>query len=153
MSVADRVKEAEKSALPGRLRKGARILGRLYLEGQRCISGWSRICPCMKPSEFCDAKKRWVILNDEYYGGPPFGLAGHEPFYVIEAMTISQWRESGLTATVQVLGDQQIRVGVHGTTWKTIADLAELQDDDAALAVAVDAVVKLQRAEFSNGGK
>jgi hypothetical protein len=40
-----------------------------------------------------------------------------------------------------------VRVGHRGTTWRTLADLADLQDDDAALAVAVDAVIKLQRAD------
>ena len=104
-----------------------------------------------EPTGFCLAKKKWIGLVEEYYGGMPFGLSGYEPFYVIEAMTVSQFRQSGLTATVEVPYSTvrtTIRVGSQGTTWKTLVDLADLQDDDAALAVGVDAVVKLQKAEF-----
>lgn len=146
-SVLARVEAAKKSAIPSRLLRGAEVLGRLWRAGQRCLSGWARICPCPNPTEFCQVKVKWIGLSDEYYGGPPFGLAGHEPFYVIEAMTVSQWRASGLTAVVEVPGGEKIRVGVRGTTWKTLVDLAALQDDDAVLAVAVDAVVKLQKSE------
>lgn len=150
MDTLDRIEAAKKSALPSRLLRGAEILGRLYRGGQRCLSGWARICPCPTPTEFCQAKVKWVGVADEYYGGPPFGLAGHEPYYVIEAMLVSQFRATGLTVLVEVPGGTApIRVGVRGTTWKTIADLAALQDDDAALAVGVDAVIKLQKAEFA----
>lgn len=160
-SILDRIEAAKKSTLPGRLLRGAEILGRLYRAGQRCLSSWARICPCPNPTDFCQAKVRWVGIADELYGGPPFGLSGYEPFYVIEAMRVSQFRAMGLTALVQVpmqmtVSDKEIgvissaviRVGVKGTTWKTIVDLGELQDDDVALAVGVDAVVKLQNAEF-----
>lgn len=147
----DRISEIEKSLIPSRLLRGAEILGRLYRAGQRCLSGWARICPCPTPTEFCQAKVKWVGVADEYYGGPPFGLAGHEPYYVIEAMTVSQFKATKLTATVEVpdaiIGTATIYVGVRGTTWKTIADLGALQDDDAALAVALDAVVKIQKAD------
>lgn len=162
-STHDRILEIRKSELPGRLKNGAGILGELHRLGQRCISGWSRICPCPNPTDFCTAKRRWVSIADEYYGGPPFGLSGHEPFYVIEAMTVSQWHATKLTAIVEVpcgvvtdtdVGMRTtIRVGVRGTTWKTLADLAMLQDDDAALAVSVDAVVKIQRSERAGDGK
>jgi len=143
MNALERVLEVQKQNLFPRLGKGAGILGELYREGQRCLSGWSRICPCPEPTGFG--------LVEEYYGGMPFGLSGYEPFYVIEAMTVSQFRQSGLTATVEVPYSTvrtTIRVGSQGTTWKTLVDLADLQDDDAALAVGVDAVVKLQKAEF-----
>jgi len=144
--VLARVEAAKKSALPGRLLKGAGHLGRLYREGQRCLSGWSRICPCPTPTDFCQVKVKWVALADELYGGPPSSLAGHEPYYVIEAMTLSQFRASGLTALIELPGTPvPLRVGAQGTTWKTILDLAALRDDDAVLAVAVDAVMKLQK--------
>jgi hypothetical protein len=160
-TIENRISEIQKSALPSRLLRGAEILGRLYRAGQRCLSGWSRICPCQTPTDFCQAKVKWVQVNDEYYDGPPFGLAGHEPYYVIEAMRVSQFRALGLTTLVHVptrtvidgtggvgvVESETIRVGVKGTTWKTLLDLAALQDDDAALAVAVDAVVKLQKAD------
>jgi hypothetical protein len=148
VTVLDRIEAAKKSALPSRLRLGAEHLGRLYREGQRCVSGWSRICPCFNPTPFCLVKKKWVALSDEYYGGPPFGLTSYENFYVIEAMTVSQFHATKLTALVEVPGGT-IRVGIRGTTWKTLVDLADLQDDDAALAIGVDAVIKLQKAEFA----
>lgn len=146
-SAADRIAEIEKSAIPGRILKGCKNLGDAYRAGQRCLSSWSRICPCQNPTDFCQIKVKIVRLMDEYYGGPPFGLAGHEPFYVIEAMTASQFKATGLTATVEPPGGTQIKVGIKGTTWKTIIDLGALQDDDAVLAVAIDAVVKLQKAD------
>lgn len=138
----------KKAAIPFRLQKGASHLGRLYREGQRCPSSWSRVCPCSTPNDFCLVKRQWIQLLEEYYDGPPFGLSGNESFYVIESMTVSQFRAVGLTALVEVPCSQiPIRVGVRGTTWKTIVDLAELQDDDAVLAVAVDAVIKIQKSE------
>ena len=147
----NRVAEIHRSAIPSRLLKGAENLGTAWRSGQRCLSGFARICPCPTPTEFCQVKLKWIALAEEYYGGMPFGLSGYEPFYVIEAMTVSQFRQSGLTATVEVPYSTvrtTIRVGSQGTTWKTLVDLADLQDDDAALAVGVDAVVKLQKAEF-----
>jgi hypothetical protein len=144
----DRVEAAKKSALPSRLLKGAGLLGQLWKEGVRCVSLWSRICPCDPKTNFCEVKRKWISLAEEYYNGPPFGLSGNEPFYVIESMTVSQFRATGLTALVDVPhASTPIRVGVRGTTWKTLVDLAALQDDDVVLAVAVDAVIKLQKAE------
>jgi hypothetical protein len=137
-----------KAAIPFRLQKGASHLGRLYREGQRCPSSWLRACLCQTPNDFCLVKRQWIQLLEEYHDGPPFGLSGNEPFYLIESMTVSQFRATGLTALVEVPhADTPIRVGVRGTTWKTIVDLAELQDDDAVLAVAVDAVIKIQKVE------
>jgi hypothetical protein len=102
----------------------------------------------LTPNDFCLVKRQWVELLEEYYNGPPFGLSGNEPFYVIESMTVSQFRATGLTALVDVpTAETPIRVGVRGTTWKTLVDLAALQDDDAVLAVAVDAVLKIQKSE------
>jgi hypothetical protein len=144
----DRVEAAKKSALPSRLLKGASLLGQLWKDGVRCVSLWSRVCPCEPKTSFCEVKRKWIALAEEYYEGPPHGLSGSEPFYVVEAMTVSQFRAAGLTALVEVPCSQvPIRVGIRGTTWKTIVDLAELQDDDAVLAVAVDAVIKIQKAE------
>jgi hypothetical protein len=143
---SSRIAEIEKSALPGRLLKGATNLGTTWRAGQRCLSDWSRICPCVAPTDFCQVKRKWIALAEEFYGAPPHGLSGNEPFYVIEAMTLSQFRATGLTALIELPGAAMpIRVGSRGTTWKTILDLAELQDDDAVLAVAVDAVLKLQK--------
>lgn len=137
-----------KAAIPFRLQKGASHLGRLYREGQRCPSAWSRICPCSTPNDFCLVKRQWIQLLEEYYNGPPFGLTGNEFFYVIESMTISQFRAAGLTASVEIPGaSRPIKFGTKGTTWKTLLDLAALQDDDAVLAVGIDAVIKLQKAE------
>jgi hypothetical protein len=157
MSSISRIAEIERSALPSRLLKGAENLGAAWRDGQRCLSGFSRICPCSQPTDFCQIKRKWIALAEEYYGGPPFGLGGNEPFYIVEAMTVSQFKATKLTAIVEVPAGvvtdtevglrTQIRVGYLGTTWRTLADLADLQDDDAVLAVAVDAVVKLQKAD------
>jgi hypothetical protein len=148
MDTIERVEAAKKSALPSRLLKGAGLLGQLWRDGTRCVSMWSRVCPCSPQNDFCQVKLKWIKLLEEYYDGIPFGLSGNEPFYVIEAMKVSQFRATGLTALVDVPhASTPIRVGVRGTTWKTLVDLAELQDDDAVLAVAIDAVLKLQKWE------
>jgi hypothetical protein len=160
-SIESRIAEIHRSAIPSRLLKGAENLGTAWRSGQRCLSGFARICPCPTPTEFCQVKLKWIALAEEYYDGMPFGLSGYEPFYVIEAMTVSQFKVTKLTALIQipvqvsvsekevgVIQSEIIRVGYRGTTWKTIVDLSDLQDDDVALAVGVDAVVKLQKAEF-----
>src|SRR5574342_1138932 len=148
-SSADRISEIKKSDPPSRLLKGAENLGAAWRAGQRCLSGLSRICPCQTPTDFCLIKQKWISIAYEYYGGPPFGLSGYEPFYLIEAMTASQLRATRFDVIVELpstvgAGDR-IRIGPGGTNWQTLLDLAALQDDDAALSVAIDAVVKLQK--------
>jgi len=151
MNSADRVAQIQRSNTPARLLKGAENLGAAWRAGQRCLSGFSRICPCANPTDFCLIKLKWVQIAEEYYGGQPFGLAGHESYYVIDAMTISQFRATGLTAVVEIpmgpVSGEKIYIGPKGTHWGTIANLAQFQDDDAALAVAIDAIVKLQKAD------
>lgn len=142
------VEARRRAAIPFRLSRGASHLGRLWREKVRCVSLWSRICPCEVPNDFCLVKRQWIELLEDYYEGQPFGLTGNEQFYLIEAMTVSQFKSLGLTALVDVpTAETPIRVGVRGTTWKTLVDLAALQDDDAVLAVAVDAVLKIQKSE------
>lgn len=150
-SSIDRISEIKKSDTPSRLVKGAENLGVAWRAGQRCLSGFSRICPCANPTDFCQIKLKWIQIAEEYHGGQPFGLSGYEPYYVIEAMTASQLRATRLDVIVELpstIGDgARIRIGPGGSNWKTLLDLAALQDDDATLAVAVDAVVKLQKAD------
>jgi hypothetical protein len=93
-----------------------------------------------------------VSLYVDYVGGiAPNWLSG--PFGVIEAMTVSQFEATGLTALVEVPGSPvPIKVGSGGTCWQTILDLCTLHqtpDYDAAL----QAVIKIQRnsAEDSAG--
>lgn len=150
-STAGRIAEIQRSGTPARLLKGAENMGTAWRAGQRCLSEFSRICPCTNPTDFCQVKLKWIQIAEEYYGGQPFGLAGHESYYVIEAMTISQFRATGLTAVIEIPTDsfsgEKIYVGPKGTHWGTIANLTQLQDDDAALAVAIDAIVKLQKVD------
>lgn len=150
-SSVDRVAQLQQTDPLGRLLKGATNLGAAWRAGQRCLSGFSRICPCANPTDFCQIKLKWIKIAEEYHGGQPFGLSGYEPYYVIEAMTASQLRATRFDVIVELpstIDDgARIRIGPGGSNWKTLLDLAALQDDDAALAVAVDAVVKLQKAD------
>lgn len=142
-STADRIAQAKKSAIPGRLRKGAGVLGRLWKEGVRCQtgSGWGK-CLCKPQTDFCEAKSRWVALLKELHDGElPIP---EDDFYVLEAMTVSQIRETGLTIQVAgPIGRPPIRIGPTGTSWRTIVDLSALDEDRVA---AWDAVVQIQKA-------
>lgn len=150
-SSSDRIAEVKRSDTPSRLLKGAENLGVSWRAGQRCLSGFSRICPCPTPTDFCQIKLKWIKIAEEYYGGQPFGLSGYESYFVIEAMTASQLRATRFDVIVElpsaIDAGERIRIGPGGTNWQTLLDLAALQDDDAALAVAIDAVVKLQKAD------
>lgn len=142
----DRIQELQLEALEDRLRKGAAFIGAQWTAGVRCASGWSGACSC-GPSEnaFCRGKVRWVSLLIERHGGWPYGVAATDPFAVIEAMTVSMFKASGLTARVQVPGaSTQWRIGKNGTEWQTLIDLAAVdpgEDRDSAVQ-AVDLIQK-----------
>jgi hypothetical protein len=123
-----------------RLVKGAGVLGRLWREGGRCDSGWTGFCRCSPKTDFCRAKTRWVSLLLDLHLGWPYDLTGEEEFAVVEAMTVTAFTASGLTAAVEVPGARRpLRFGRNGTIWKTLVDLAIANDP-----TAVEAVVKVQ---------
>ena len=135
-----------------RLIKGAEVLGRLWRDGTRCRSEWSGICPCEAPNDFCVVKKKWLGLVRELCGEQPYAtpwnaphvLSGNEGFLVLELMSRKMFEATGLTIKTARPGDRvPIRIGPKGTDFQTVIDLATI-DDDAELAVAHDAVVKLQ---------
>lgn len=135
-----------------RLTKGSEVLGRLWRDGTRCRSEWSGICPCEAPNDFCVAKKKWLGLVLELCGGPPYAtpwnaplvLSGNEGYLVLELMSRKMFEATGLTIRIARPGDRvPLRIGPKGTDFQTVIDLAAI-DDDAELAVAHDAVVKLQ---------
>ena len=143
-SIQATIAAKKKAAIPGRLLAGAKVLGELWRFGSQCRSGWTGICPCDEKTDFCDAKARWLALLEELHGGLPYGLSGNEGYLVLEAMTKSQFEATGLTIKIARPGDRvPLRIGPKGTDFATIIDLAAI-DDDAELAVAHDAVVKLQ---------
>lgn len=147
MDIFGRVEEVRRQTLSNRLLRGAEVLGELRRRGLFCSAGWSWACPCEPESDFCRAKQKWLELYCDLHGeaGARWILFLSE-FTVIEAMTVRQWHATGLTALVQVpYSKKPIRVGPHGTTWKTLVDLAALQDT-ADYAPALQAVLKLQGA-------
>lgn len=154
--ILDRIEAVKRSAIPDRLIKGAEVLGRLWRKGVRCVSLWSGICPCSQKNDFCTAKTKWLGIVREFYGGPPYALpwnfpyvlSGTEGYFLLEAMSRKMFEATGLTIRIARPEDGvPIRIGPRGTNFQTIIDLAALQDDDAVLAVAVDAVIKLQKSE------
>jgi hypothetical protein len=137
----------KKAMIPARLEKGAAVLGRLWQEEVRCLSGWSGICPCESPNDFCLGKKKWLSLVKELYDGKyPYGLSGTEGFLVLECMTERMFIASGLTIVKNVPGAQApIRIGRKGTVFQTILDLESIYESDPAVYNdAVQAVVKIQ---------
>jgi hypothetical protein len=143
----ERIAEIQRAAIPTRLHAGAEVLGRLWKAGQRCLALWGLHCPCgPKATQFCEAKRKWIGLALEYYSGDPFGLKPDNPYYVIEAVTVSQFKAIGLTASVQLPGAARpIKVGPKGTDWGTIADLASIRDLSEC-GDALTAVLALQQA-------
>ena len=123
----DRVEELAKLALLGRLGKGSAYLGEVRSKGLRCGGGWTSECPCgTAATALCRGKLRWIKYLLELHDGQwPYELTGKEPFAIIEAMTVSQFMATGLTALVELPGaEKPIRVGKRGTIWETIVHLA-----------------------------
>lgn len=130
-SPLDRIAEIQKAAIPGRLVVGAGHLGRFWKEGTRCQSGWKSTCACgAAQTSFCRAKLRWVSLLQELHGGNPYGLTGTEEFFVIEAMTLSMVKASGLTVLVEVPGARKpIKVGGEPESWNIFPELGAMDPD------------------------
>jgi hypothetical protein len=130
-SIVDRIEEIRKSALPGRLKIGAGHLGRLWKEGLRCKSGWRSTCSCgLDQTVFCRTKLKWIDVLRELRGGYPYGLAGTEEYFVIEAMTLSMVEASGLTVLVEVPGARKpVKLGGLPETWNLLPELAAMDED------------------------
>lgn len=146
MNALDRIAQIQKAAIPGRLRKGAEILGRLWRESRRHCD-WSANCGCgTAAQEFCQAKLKWFSLFQETHPGCDFSAVSSCPWFLVEVMVVDgYWSETGLTASIQMPGaEQPIKVGPKGTTPDTIFELASLPEHDRA--AALQAVVKIQAA-------
>ena len=143
---SDRVFELQQRSIFKRLGTGSAYLGEAWRNGHRCKGGWTGSCPCgdagMTP--FCKGKVRWVALLLQLHGHWPYELTGQEEFAIIEAMPLTQFAATGLTARVEVPGAAlPIRFGRNGTHWWTLLDLALTvpgEDRDEAL----QAVQKIQ---------
>lgn len=144
--MTDRIQELQIEALEDRLRKGAAFIGAQWRAGVRCASGWSGVCSCGPATNaFCRGKMRWVEILLERHKSWPYGVVPTDPFAVIEAMTVSMFKASGLTALVSAPGaSAPWRVGEGGTEWQTIADLGAIEPGEA-LDQAVRAVDLIQK--------
>jgi len=145
--MTDRLIELKLEAMDDRLKKGAAYLGETWMRGLRCASGWKGSCGCgAGETAFCRGKLRWVALLLERNGGCwPYELSGQEDFAVIEAMTVSTFKASGLTAIVSMPGvSTPIRFGARGTPWQTMVDLA-LTEPGAERDGALRAVELIQK--------
>jgi hypothetical protein len=138
----DRLKELQDEGLDDRLRQGAAYVGRLWRDGIRCRDSWSGLCSCGDlETAFCRGKKRWIqVLLDRHGLMWPYGLTGREPFAVIEAMTLSMFRASGLTAIADLPGAKSpVKIGPKGAAWDTVRDLGAVEPgegrDEAIRAV------------------
>jgi len=130
-STLDRIAELQKNALKPRLENGASKLGHFWRSGSRCASGWRSTCACPEPRDFCLVKLKWVALLREWHGGDPYGLAGDEEFYVIEAMTLTMVQASGLTVLVDVPGaPRPLKLGGRPDAWAILPQLAEMDEDN-----------------------
>lgn len=143
--VESRVKEVQRSMIPGRLRRGAEVLGRLWRSGIRCLSEWSGVCPCATPTDFCVAKKKWLGLVRELHDGQyPYDLSGCEELLVLECMDARQFEATGLTILLALPGVRApLRIGHSGTCGRTIIDLVAIPDGPERTA-AIESVVLIQ---------
>lgn len=141
----DRILAAQRAGIFMRLTKGAKILGRLWREGVKCVSTpWQVDCDCEEgATEFCVARKRWVALACDLYGEDKV-MGFSDPHAVIKMMTRHQFEESGLTVKVELPGGAMVKVGAGGATWDLIPQLASLRDDPEALSEAVRSVQLIQ---------
>lgn len=144
-SIQETIAAKQRAMIPSRLVKGAEILGRLYKEGDRCVSEWTGICPCEPKRNFCVAKRKWLDLVLELHGGKyPHGLSGNEGFLVLECMDQAAFDASGLTILKAIPGARvPIRVGRNGTCLQTILDLQALEGTPD-YEIAVECVIRIQ---------
>ena len=143
--IQKRIQEEQRKLIPGRLLKGAGVLGELWRSGIRCpVGGGWMVCGADHTNQFCDAKRRWVELMEKYLGGRlPFGVKGHEPYALLEMMTVSMFEATKLTVRVEgPPGRKPIKVGPKGTHWGTISDLGACEGEEQL--EAWDAVLLIQ---------
>ena len=153
MEIVDRVAElkrhAELAEMPGRLLKGAEVLGRLWKSDIRCKDGWRRGCGCHGlATDFCHAKLKWLDIRLRFQPGllEEWEMTGEEEYFVVEAMMLKQFEASGITAVVGAPGvEGQIRFGTKGTYWWTLLDLALTVPGEDREQTWKD-VVKIQKA-------
>jgi len=130
-STLDRIEQIKKGALPQRLAAGAAHLGRMWKEGTKCKSGWRSTCTCgLDQNSFCRTKLKWISILQEFHGNFPYGLTGAEEYFVIEAMTLSSVKASGLVVLVDVPGARKpIKLGGDNENWNILNELAEMDED------------------------
>lgn len=128
----DRVEAIKKAALPQRLSAGAAHLANFWRAGTRCKSGWGSTCNCgLDQNGFCRTKLKWIGILMEFHDGLPYGLTGTEEFFVIEAMSLSAIKASGLTILVEVPGARKpLRLGGENEIWNILNELEAMDEND-----------------------
>lgn len=143
-AILDRIEQIKKGSGSQRLSTGAGHLGRMWKDGIRCKSGWRSTCACgLDQNSFCRTKLKWIGILQEFYGGFPYDLTGVEEFFVIEAMTLSMVKASGLVLLVEVPGARKpIRVGGDLENWNFLPELGAMDPD--SIPAFLEAVVLVQ---------
>jgi hypothetical protein len=141
--ILDRIEELRRGGIKDRLARGAGILADLWRQGIRCGNGWKKDCVCPAKNEFCAAKNKWVGLLVDHHAAVPYGLTGAEDFFVIEAMTPTMIKASGLVVLVEVPGARKpLKLGGDVQTWDIFPEL-EVMDPDNVPGF-LETVVRLQ---------
>jgi len=113
--------EENRKRVYNRLKKGAKILGRLFKKDVPCSWGYS--CDCSQPTQFCVAKLKWIDLFTAWKRGARFSAPGvpivntpsthsyrgYEPwkrdnpcFDLLEDLPYHLFVETGLTLSVKL---------------------------------------------------
>jgi len=119
----------EMKPIQARLLDGARMLGALWLSGQRCTAGWTvdQACACTAPTKFCAARQQWLkmVVQDE---NPERRLPGSGEYGMIEIMLSSELAASRVTIKIDT-GDV---IGPKGQIQVKDAAAASQHPDGAA---------------------
>jgi len=107
MTPAEMIERARREGIPPRLVRGAKMLGESWRGGGRCALGWSALCSCPAPSEFCELKSSWVELVLDHAGlnreafDTVATLDPEDAAWVILSMSIREFKASGITIVVR----------------------------------------------------
>lgn len=106
-----------------RLKNGAKVLGKMWLDGIRCPEGWKSVeCGCNPKGKFCKAKKQWVDLALQ-----DGRMIEEGDFDLILMMTAEEWDNTGLTLKVEIPDTGTIGIGPKGSIG--MVELAKVSSD------------------------
>lgn len=124
VTIEDKIAAAQRSILPGRLIKGAGVLGKLWRAGDVCAGGLRRACPpeCLH-GQFCAVREKWVGLLSEYDPDRLAYVDPDSPMFLVEVMTARELTETGWTVSIEYPGQGVVKFGAKGQPWPELQEI------------------------------